>query len=306
MTGASGFVGSAVVRLLARRGRSVVALARPGSDLERLESIRQDVRLVHADVFDRDALRSVFETSAPAACIHCAWYVDARDYVASAENFGFVGASIDLALGLARAGCRRFVGIGSCLEYSPGERHLREGDATSGGTAYAASKLALAGVLPQLSDTTGMSSAWARLFFLYGPYEKPSRLVPSVILSLLDRRRAEINAGDDVRDLLHLDDVAAALVAVLDSDLSGPVNVASGSPVTVRAVADTIATALGLPDLVESLPPTTGPAALPRSIRGDNSLLRSTGWRQRTSLEDGIASTIDWWERRRRAAQPTR
>jgi nucleoside-diphosphate-sugar epimerase len=257
------------------------------------------VSLLEADLLDGGGMRSLLASVSPGACIHCAWYVDARDYVTSVENFRFVGASIDLALGLAAAGCGRFVGVGSCLEYSAaGGGPLREDGATSNESAYAASKLSVGSVLPQIGDATGMSTAWSRLFFLYGPHEKPSRLVPSVILSLLHGATARLTAGDQVRDFLHLEDVAAGLVAILDSELSGAVNVGSGVPVTVKHVAGTVASVLGVPDLVEQTLAPPGSAASPDELWADSSLLRSTGWAPRLSLLEGIADTVEWWRHR--------
>lgn len=265
--------------------------------------MRDALRWIEADLLRPDDVRRALEELSPAACVHCAWYVDARDYVSSSVNYAFVGGTVGLAVGLARAGCRRLVGVGTCYEYAPslGARH--EGDPTSPTSPYAAAKLAVADFLPELSPV-GMSTTWARLFWLYGPYEKPSRLVPSVVLSLLAGRPAHITVGDQLRDFLHVDDVAAALVRLVDSSLSGPVNVGSGSPVTVRQVAESIERQIGGAGSLVVGARATG-SEEPGEIWADNSLLRSTGWAQRLSLEEGLAKTIEWWrwelERARRA-----
>ncbi len=293
VTGASGFIGSAVTRLLLEEGRSVSVLVRPGSSPRGLEDVRDELRWIEADLLRPDDIQRAIEELSPDACIHCAWYVDARDYVTSSANYAFVGGTVGLAVGLARAGCRRLVGVGTCYEYAPTQGARNEGDPTSPATPYAAAKLAVADFLPELS-TAGMSTAWARLFWLYGPYEKPSRLVPSVVLSLLAGRSAHITVGDQLRDFLHVDDVAAALVRLTDSSLSGPVNVGSGSPVTVRHVAESIKWQIGGAGSLVVGARAAGHEE-PEEIWADNSLLRSTGWKQRLSLEDGLARTIEWW-----------
>ncbi len=64
--------------------------------------------------------------------------------------------------------------------------------------------------------------AWGRVFFLYGPGEAPGRLVASVARALLAGERAATGDGTQIRDFLHVDDVAGAFAALLDSDVTGP------------------------------------------------------------------------------------
>src|SRR5207245_614301 len=84
-----------------------------------------------------------------------------------------------------------------------------------------ACKLALASLLEAYAGQTGLSQAWARIFFLYGPREHPKRLVSSVIRSLLRGERARCSHGQQIRDYLHVEDAAGALVALLESEVTG-------------------------------------------------------------------------------------
>ena len=78
------------------------------------------------------------------------------------------------------------------------------------------------------------------------PTRRRGRLVPAVIDALLAGEDAKVTTGEQIRDFMHVEDAAAAIVHVLETDaLAGPVNVASGRPVTVRQVVETIATILG-------------------------------------------------------------
>ena len=95
-------------------------------------------------------------------------------------------------------------------------------------------------LLEQIGALTGMSTVWARLFYLYGPGEDPRRLVASIIRSLLRSESVAISPGEQVRDFLHVDDVAAAIAHIAEGELTGPVNVGSGIPVTVAHLARTV------------------------------------------------------------------
>ncbi len=92
--------------------------------------------------------------------------------------------------------------------------------------------------------------AWGRVFFLYGPHEAPGRLVSDVIQSLLERREAHCSDGTQQRDFMHVIDVGRAFAAVLDSDITGPVNIASGVCVPVRSIVSTLGSLLQASDLI--------------------------------------------------------
>ena len=112
-------------------------------------------------------------------------------------------------------------------------------------TLYGICKNSLQEIVNHLPRDEDFSTAWGRIFFLYGPYEPRSRLVPSVILSLLGGQTARCTHGRQIRDFMHVRDVAEAFVAVLDSDVRGTVNIASGTPVTIKELIYLVADALG-------------------------------------------------------------
>ena len=122
-----------------------------------------------------------------------------------------------------------------------------------------------------------------------------------MINHLLDGRPCPLTTGDQVRDFLHVSDVASAICDVALSDVEGPLNIGSSIPVTVSAVAREIGGQLGRPELVHlGAQPT--PAGDPPFICADTSkLVRETSWRPRYDLRAGIADSIAWWRGRRSA-----
>jgi nucleoside-diphosphate-sugar epimerase len=142
--------------------------------------------------------------------------------------------------------------------------------------------------------TSGLSAAWARVFFLYGPGEHPQRLVASVVRALLRGEPAPCSHGRQVRDYLHVQDVANGLVAVLDSGLRGDVNVSSGQAVTLREMVETAARLVGRPDLLRlgAVPARANDAPL---VVGAAARAAALGWRPCHDLESGLRHTIAWW-----------
>src|SRR6185295_2444913 len=90
-----------------------------------------------------------------------------------------------------------------------------------------------------------------RIFYSYGPLEDARRLVPSIVQALLRGDVAKATAGEQVRDYLHVADIASAIWAVARSDATGAVNIASGEAVTIAQIAITIGEMLGKRPLVQ-------------------------------------------------------
>ncbi len=298
LTGAGGFIGSHVARRLVAEGCDVFAVHRPDTTPWRLQDLWTVLHPVACDLMSPGAVDRCVEQTQPDLCIHLAWYVEPGQYLRSLENLKWVTASLRLAEALARHGCRRFVGAGTCFEYDRAVGRLTETDPTRPTSLYAASKLGLFLVLEQLASVTGMQVAWLRFFYLFGPFEDERRLVPSVVRALLEGKQAQVTQGTQVRDFLHVEDAAAAVSAVAHSGLSGPVNIGSGRPVTVREVVTILGATLGRPDAIAfgAVPDDpTVPAYVCAEIRR---LRESTAWTPRHNLESGLHDVAAWWQRR--------
>jgi nucleoside-diphosphate-sugar epimerase len=300
LTGAGGFIGSQVARQLVESGDHVVAMLRPGESTARLDDVLGSLEVRTLDLADTAAVTAMVADTRPEACVHPAWNAEPGKYLHSRENLRLVEATHRLAEALADHGCRRLVGVGTNAEYDTSYGYLSERTPTAPTYLYSACKLGLSHSLAQLGLLTGMQVAWARLFYLYGPWEDPRRLVSSVTRSLLEGREAPCSAGLQVRDFLHVSDVAGGLVAVLRSGVTGAVNVGSGEPVTVREVVTRLGAMIGRPELLRlgAIEPKAGEPAF---VCADNAKLRAeTGWKAAYTLDSGLADTVAWWRSRMR------
>jgi nucleoside-diphosphate-sugar epimerase len=298
LTGVTGFIGSHVARLLVREGCDVIGLVRPGTDRRRIAEIARRIRLLEGDLFAPQELQAPLHDVAPDLCLHLAWYAVPGRYLQAPENVECVAGSMVLLRALAAAGCRRVVMVGTCFEYDTDAGYLAESSPTRPRSLYAACKLALCLMARQFAGSTGQSLAWARLFYQYGPGEDDRRLVPLVIRHLLEGLPCPLTHGEQIRDFLHVEDVAGALWAIARSDLEGPVNIGSARPVAVADVAREIGMRLQCPELIR-LGAIPAPAGDPPFVCANTDRLRSaTTWRPRYSLSDGLCQTIEWWKAR--------
>jgi UDP-glucuronate decarboxylase len=299
LTGAAGFIGAHVTRVLLAAGCEVAALIRPATSLHRLHDVSDQLSVFHGDMGNTTALRSALEEWQPAACIHLAWYAEPGKYLHAPENVDALNASLVLLRELIRVDCRQIVMVGTCAEYDTDQGFLREGGPTRPSTVYAASKLALGLIGQQLAASAGTNFAWARQFYLYGPYEDERRAIPALTRALLDGTPFPATGGEQVRDYLHVEDVAKALWTLVEQRANGIFNISSGAPVTMRQLMELIGEVAGQAQLIQfgALPYRDWE---PMFICGDNQRLRSLGWLPQYTLKQGLKQTVEWWREQRR------
>lgn len=302
VTGGGGFIGRACLPLLAAAGYEVHAVT-SRADPEPTSGVVWH----RADLLDPTAVDALCAEARADDLLHLAWVTTPGAYTHTAANLDWVAASLRLVRRFVDHGGRRIVVAGSCFEYDHGDAAPLH-ETTSPlipDTLYGTSKVALAAVIGRFAQEAGVSSAWGRVFFLYGPHEHPNRLVSSVIRSLLEGREAPCTVGTQVRDFLHVRDVAAAFVALLRSPAKGPVNIASGAGVTVRDVVLEIGEQIGRPELIVLGARALSPTDPPHIVADVTRLRDEVGFAPEHDLHSGLADTIAWW-RDPAAPDPTR
>jgi len=300
LTGATGFIGSHVARRLVVAGHRVMAVVRPASDLWRIRDLLPSLTLLEGDLSVPSALRGPLASAQPDLLIHLAWSGQMLTPVAG--NMVALGSSLEFLRLLPETGCRRIMVAGTCFEYAPSRDELTEESPAKPHDLYGAAKHALFLAGSHFARLAKVELIWPRIFYVYGPYEDPRRLVSSVIVALLKGEPAPTTRGEQVRDYLHVEDVADALRAIAESGVSGAVNVASGTDVTVAQVATQIGRLTGRPDLLRlgALPYREDEPMVIRA--GTRRLREDIGWKPRFDLAGGLADTIGWWKTRLSAA----
>jgi nucleoside-diphosphate-sugar epimerase len=295
VTGAGGFVGSALVHELVRQGHQVAAAVRPGSDPSRLQAVRAGVALHPVDLRDPTGVERLVAATRPELCFHLA----AAGAVVRIDDFDEVVAAnavapLVLARALERKGCRRLVTAGSSSEYGPVSGPMHETRLPAPDDVYGAAKLAGAVLVAAAARAWDLRVAHLRLFSVYGPGEDPRRLVMSVLLALRAGRPVDLTSGGQVRDLVYVDDVVAAFVAAGRRDVPSDavVNVGSGEETTVRRLALTAAEVVGADPALLRFGRLSYRAGERFSwSAGTDHAAELLGWRATTSLRDGLAAT---------------
>jgi len=293
LTGATGFVGRHCLPALLARGYEVHATSSKADVAEP----QSEAHWHQVDLLSAAQVSRLLEELRPTHLLHCAWYAVPGKYWSSPENFRWLDASLHLFQTFSATGGERAVGVGTCAEYDWHDGQCSEQlTPLSPTTNYGVCKHKLQLMLDTLAKESGLSTAWARLFFLYGPHEYEERLVASIIRSILQDQPALCSHGEQVRDFLYIRDAADALVALLDSDVTGAVNIASGVPLRLSELIKEIAAQLGRPDLIKlgARPAAQGEPSL--LVADIGRLHDEVKWVPQHELTQGLTETIKWWK----------
>lgn len=273
MTGMGGFVGRHVASALLAQGAEVTDIRTTGAyDLLRADDRAKAMDNLHADVF-----------------IHLAWVTKHGEFWASEANNAWEIATADLVARFFSNGGRRVVATGSCTEY----------DWTTGGvfsehaplaphTLYGVTKARTGEALLRSAEEYGASAAWARIFFLFGSGESPSRLVPSMLHACLKKERMACGPHDTVRDFWDVRNLGEALTALALSDFSGPINVASGKGISFSDLGKSIEEITGVNGMIHYDRRLLGESE-PAAVVADTTRLQSElDFNESISLEAGL------------------
>ena len=297
LTGAGGFVGSQLARLLVLEGHEVTALISPSTNRWRIRDIETELSVVDSDLRTLGTIEDRIRAARPDICIHLAWH-GWTGQAAAEENLSSLSVSLELLKLMPVIGCERFVAAGTCFEYDLQHERLVETTPLRPANVYGLCKKSLFEVAQAFSTLTGVRVLTPRLFYSYGPYEDRRRVVPATALSLLRGETAKMTPGLQIRDYLHVEDVASAIWAAATSRVTGAVNIASGEPVTIAEIGRTIGQLLGKSTLI-ALGAVGYRENDPTRVLADATLLRhEIGWSPRYDLREGLAQTLAWWEGR--------
>jgi len=291
VTGGSGFIGHWTLEPLVQRGFDVhIAARRPwNGGIGQFHSV---------NLLDANESERLIANVRPTHILHCAWDVTHGNFWDAPENLDWVAATLTLARAFANYEGRRFVGLGTCAEYDwsdDGARPRREHDLLRPTSLYGQAKASTASVLQAFCANQEISFAWARMFHLFGPREAPGRLVASVARALIRGERAVCGAGHVIRDFMPVEQAGAALAMLIEGDVQGPVNVATGHGTSVETIAHLLGEISGRPDLVAigALP---AAVATPSVMTANVTRLRQeVGFNSGIDLRQALLASMQYW-----------
>lgn len=306
ISGAAGFVGASLARRLLADGEDVEVLVRPGSSPWRLEGVA--VRRHEVDLRDAAAVAAAVAAVRPDWIFHLAshgshsWETDARAILET----NLVG-TLNLLEASGRHGFDAFVHAGSSSEYGFKDHAPTEDEKLEPNSTYAVAKASATLLCRQFAEAHGLHVTTLRLYSVYGPWEDPRRLMPTLLAHALRGALPPLVDPDTARDFVYVEDVTEAFLAAASRGAPDPdaiYNVGSGVQTTMREVVGIAQRLLGVDE-----PPRWGSHA-PRLwdtrtwVADRSKAERELDWTPRWELEAGLAAMVAWlrgqpglWER---------
>jgi len=246
-------------------------------------------------LLDEGAANTLMEKITPSHIIHTAWVTEHGAFWSHPDNTPWLDASLRLADAFARQGGQRFIHLGTVAEYDWQSGRMIEGVTPERpATPYGEAKLAFHRALVKHTTGGSFSAATARVFFVYGPHEKPGRLIPTACHALITGQPEAFGSLHQWRDFLHVTDLARGIVALTQSSLEGAVNIGSGGPVRLSLLLDTLERLTGQKDVFQR-GVRADPSGEPPILFADVSRLAKTGWLPLVTYEEGLSNALDYW-----------
>ncbi len=269
LTGGSGFFGKRLLPLL--KDHEVLSISRAGGH----------------DLNDPSTWKPALAAFKPEACVYLAWeglpdYSPERNAQNVTQHKNFLRA-------VAQEGAKRFVSAGSCWEYGELQGQVREDMAPVNPGLFAQAKLQVIDLLESIGWATGATYGWGRVFFSYGPGQRPTSLLPGARAAAQKGEHLALKSPNVLQDFIHVDDVALAFKAMLESEMeSGVYNIGSGEATPVHAVADMVAAAYKLRPQARDVQMRAGGGFWADRTK----LTKATGWKPEIGLAAGVKRTL--------------
>lgn len=297
VTGGAGFIGSHVVCALLDRGLEVTVL--DDLSIGRRENVPDAARLLVADVRDEAALRQAM--AGTEVVLHLAARVAIRssfEFAVEDAAVNVVGTAAVLRAASATRTIRRVITTSSMAVYAdaPRAEPIDESHATAPISPYGISKLASEQLTHAMCAHAGIQSGVLRLFNTFGPGQTLSPYVGVVTIFVNALARGESPAifgdGEQCRDFVHVQDVAAAFLAAMESEISGETfNIGSGRATSVNQVYEGIRSALQSAVAARHEPAVGG--ELRYSIADVTKATRLLGYRPRFAFDSTVGEVVE-------------
>ena len=308
VTGAGGFIGSALVERLVEDGARVRAMLRYTSRAERgclsyiPEPVMREVETSFGDVRDVDAMREIVRDAD--AIFHLAALVGipySYEHPQDVVDTNILGTANVLLVAKELGTLERVVltstseVYGSALYTPIDEQHPLQAQ-----SPYSATKIASDALGLSFNRSFDMPITIVRPFNAYGPRQSARAVIPTIISQALTGRKLKLGALDTIRDFTYVEDTARGFVAVASSDsaLGEVVNLGSGVETSIRDVIQQVTRIVGhdLEIIVEDRRVRPGKSEVTRLHAESSKALQLAGWRAEVSLDEGLRRTVEWIE----------
>ncbi|RJR30272.1 NAD-dependent epimerase/dehydratase family protein [Candidatus Microgenomates bacterium] len=301
ITGALGFVGANLVRKL-YRNNSVHIFAKKTSDDWRIRDISQKLHFHYVDLQDEKSVSQVCKKIQPEYIFHLATrgaYSQQKDPLDILKT-NLLGTA-NLITALNPIPYKALINTGSSSEYGFKKHPMFEADVVEPNSFYAVSKVAAAFLSRVFAQSNHKPIVTLRLFSVYGPFEEPGRLIPTLILCLLNKQKIYLAPNKTRRDFIYVDDVVDAFIHTaisMSEKLYGEIcNIGTGQQFTSEEVTHSIAQLLNTKATIDYTKFKNRSWDTDFWVANMQKTRSVLGWESQYSLEQGLQKTVKWFQK---------
>jgi nucleoside-diphosphate-sugar epimerase len=300
ITGATGFVGANLTERLVYDGHEVYLLVREGYQAWRIEHLLPHIHLISVNLLDRKELLDSIKHIRPDWVFHLAAYgaYSWQENLDVAIQTNFL-ATVNLVETCKEIGFEAFINTGSSSEYGLKGHAPAEDDSLEPNSYYAVTKASATLFCRYTAQRFNLPISTLRLYSVYGPYEDPKRLIPTMILKGMQGTLPPLVHPDVARDFIFTEDVANAFLIVASSSSTLPFgsiyNLGNGKQVTLRDVVSLTQNIFNIADEPEwgSMENRSWDT---NTWVANNGKLTSAGWSSKYDFQSGFIKTIEWFK----------
>lgn len=293
LTGGTGFIGRYVLKHLEKERYNILLLTRTSK--ENFSSIikSKKVDIVLGNLSDINKWKNKLIKFKPDATIHLAWE-GIPDYgvKTSIKNLKY---GLNLFEELAEIGCKKIICTGSCWEYGQNQGKISEDLPIKPSNAFTAAKNALYWLGREIAKENNIQFIWTRLFYVYGPGQRENSLIPYIINCVKEGKELRIKTPSARNDFIYVEDVAKAIVAILENcNQSTVYNIGSGYSTSIQEIIREICNCYNIEYIQKSKQLTEDQAI---NFWADISKIKKEiGWVTKVNIVEGVKSTVPYYK----------
>lgn len=302
ITGGSGYIGSELIKRLVAKGLHPHIILRKESERKRLSELIDKCKVWECDLSSADNVKELVDKIRPEYVFHLASLgVYSYTNVSLQNNKSLINSNVEGTLNLLNAfkdvGCKKFINTGSCFEYGSRKEPFSEDDICNPENLYGVTKVISTMLGKMFFKNYGLPVITVRPFTTYGPLEGEGRFITTVIKKCFNKENISLIEEEVVRDYIYIDDVVDGYLAVWEAkdDLSGQIlNISTGISSALESTAKLIIKLNGVQNIAtERGKFPKRPGEVLQLVGSAEKIRNLTGWKAKTSLEEGIKLTID-------------
>jgi len=299
ITGAAGFIGSHLTRYFVNKKIRVNIIVKKSSNLWRIKDIKKNINIFYSDISDQKKIEKIIKKIKPKTIFHLAThgaYSDQSDLVKIKKSI--LDSTLNLINECKKYKFRTFINTGSSSEYGFKNKSMKETDLLEPNSYYSVFKGSTSLFCKYESLKSNLQIVTVRPFHVYGPLEKETRLIPTLIKNMIFKKNIKLVSPKISRDLIYIDDVVDFYLLISKKrNLKGEIfNLGSGKKTTIK-------------EIYEILKSITGYQKINKWGSMKNRYWDQTiwygnmhyvknklKWKPKVSLKKGLKKTVNWYK----------